>query len=94
MLRKLWTAYKKYGASAISILTDEEFFGGTLFDLMTATITMMPLLRKDFIIDEYQVYESKAFGADIILLIAACLTKKEVKNFATLCKKHWVECFA
>jgi indole-3-glycerol phosphate synthase len=75
-------AYVKYGASAISILTDETFFGGSLQDLLKAAVNKVPVLRKDFIIDEYQLIESKAFGADIILLIAACLTKKEVKKFA------------
>ncbi len=80
------TAYAKYGASGISILTDEEFFGGTLDDLLEATVNEVPLLRKDFIIDEYQLLESKAFGAEIILLIAACLTKKEAKTMAASAK--------
>ena len=79
-------AYAAYGASAISILTDEEFFGGTLSDLKEATFNEVPLLRKDFIIDEYQVIESKAFGAEIILLIAACLKKEEVKALAAVAK--------
>jgi len=80
------TAYAEYGASAISILTDEEFFGGSLNDLTTGTINEIPLLRKDFIIDEYQLIESKAFSADIILLIAACLQKTEVKKLASVAK--------
>lgn len=80
------TAYTKFGASAISVLTDEEFFGGSLNDLLDATINEVPLLRKDFIIDEYQLIESKAFGAEIILLIAACLTKDEVKKLASFAK--------
>ncbi len=85
------TAYAKYGASGISILTDEEFFGGSLNDLLEATIieatiNKVPLLRKDFIIDEYQLVESKAYGAEIILLIAACLTKDKVKTFASFAK--------
>ena len=80
------TAYTKYGASSLSILTDEEFFGGFLNDLMMATINEVPLLRKDFIIDEYQLVESKAFGAEVILLIAACLNKKEVKHLAVSAK--------
>ena len=79
-------AYAKYGASAISVLTDEEFFGGSLDDLVEATINEIPLLRKDFIIDEYQLVESKAYGAEVILLIAACLTKDEVKTLAGLAK--------
>jgi len=80
------TAYAKYGASAISVLTDEEFFGGSLNDLLESTINEVPLLRKDFIIDEYQVIESKAFGAEVILLIAACLGREEVKTLAALAK--------
>jgi len=78
--------YAKYGASAISVLTDADFFGGSLTDLSEATVNEIPVLRKEFIIDEYQLIESKAFGAEIILLIAACLTKKEVKKFAGVAK--------
>jgi indole-3-glycerol phosphate synthase len=79
-------AYAKYGASGISVLTDEEFFWGSLNDLLESTINEVPLLRKDFIIDEYQIIESKAFGAEVILLIAACLDKKEVKALAAIAK--------
>ncbi|MEO7120781.1 MAG: indole-3-glycerol phosphate synthase TrpC [Ginsengibacter sp.] len=79
-------AYAKYGASSISVLTDEFFFGGSLNDLLELTVKNVPLLRKDFIIDEYQLVESKAYGADIILLIAACLTVEEVKGFASFAK--------
>jgi indole-3-glycerol phosphate synthase len=78
--------YVKYGASAVSVLTDEEFFGGALKDLVDARINQVPLLRKDFIIDEYQLIESKAYGADVILLIAACLTKEEVKTLSNFAK--------
>lgn len=80
------TAYTKFGASGLSILTDNDFFGGSLDDLLAATVNKVPLLRKDFIIDEYQLVESKAFGAEVILLIAACLSKKEVDNLATFAK--------
>jgi len=80
--------YEKYGASAVSVLTDTEFFGGSLNDLEeAANILQIPLLRKDFIIDEYQLVESKAYGADIILLIAACLTIEEVKKLSASAKK-------
>jgi indole-3-glycerol phosphate synthase len=79
-------AYAKFGASGISVLTDEQFFGGTLSDLVAATINEVPLLRKDFMIDEYQLIEAKAYGAEVILLIAACLSKQEVKQFATTAK--------
>lgn len=76
------SAYNK-SAAGISIITDEEFFGGDLDDLIqTKVITDIPVLRKDFIIDEWQIAEAKAFGADVILLIAACLTPAEVKAFA------------
>jgi indole-3-glycerol phosphate synthase len=80
------TAYAKYGASGISVLTDEDFFGGSLNDLLESTVNEVPLLRKDFIIDEYQLIESKAFGAEVILLIAACLSREQVKTFAALAK--------
>ena len=76
------TAYNK-GAAGISVLTDQEFFGGDLDDLIqTKVLTDIPVLRKDFIIDKWQIAEAKAFGADVILLIAACLTPAEVKEFA------------
>ena len=78
--------YVKYGASAISVLTDENFFGGSLQDMVEARSNQVPILRKDFIIDEYQLIESKAFGADIILLIAACLTREKVKTLSQLAK--------
>ena len=80
------TAYAKFGASGLSILTDEEFFGGSLNDLLEATVNEVPLLRKDFMIDEYQLIESKAFGAEVILLIAACLKKEKVKALAASAK--------
>jgi len=76
------TAYNKQ-AAGISVLTDEEFFGGDLDDLIQAkVVTDIPVLRKDFIIDKWQIAEAKAFGADVVLLIAACLTRAEVKEFA------------
>jgi len=76
------TAYNK-SAAGISVLTDDEFFSGDLDDLIqTKVVTDIPVLRKDFIIDKWQIAESKAFGADVILLIAACLTPAQVKEFA------------
>lgn len=75
-------SYNK-SAAGISILTDDEFFGGDLDDLIqTKVVTDIPVLRKDFIIDKWQIAEAKAFGADVILLIAACLSPKEVREFA------------
>jgi indole-3-glycerol phosphate synthase len=79
-------AYSKHGASAISVLTDEEFFGGSLNDLLEIAAYELPILRKDFIVDEYQLVESKASGAAVILLIAACLSKDSVQKFAGLAK--------
>lgn len=73
--------YKKFNVAGISILTDERFFGGTLQDLRQARKYTTPLLRKDFIIDPYQIYEAKSNGADAILLIAAILDKYEIKEF-------------
>ena len=70
-------AYEAAGASAISILTDEKFFGGSLRDIRTARpLVDIPILRKDFIIDEYQLLQAHIAGADAVLLIAACLTQE------------------
>jgi len=81
-------AYAQAGASAISVLTDTAFFGGSLDDLTQARLLVeLPILRKDFIIDAYQIYEAKAYGADAILLIAACLTANEIQEFSTLAKQ-------
>lgn len=79
--------YSKNGASAISVLTDFDFFGGTLADLeMANSLTDTPLLRKDFVIDEYQLFQAKLSGASAILLIASALTRGETKNLAGLAK--------
>jgi indole-3-glycerol phosphate synthase len=85
----LFDVVMSYGDSAagISILTDETYFGGNNDDLLEArNISSVPLLRKDFIIDEYQLYESRGIGADVILLIAAHLTKQQVKHLAKQAK--------
>jgi indole-3-glycerol phosphate synthase len=84
-LAEVVTGYKKAGASAISCLTDEPFFGGTLDDLKNVrAMVNMPVLRKDFIVNTYQIDEAKAYGADAILLIAACLTSEQMSDFAEL----------
>lgn len=81
------TGYNAAGASALSVLTDKDFFMGHENDLIAARkVNDIPVLRKDFMIDEYQIIEAKSIGADIILLIAACLTQQEIQNFAKLAK--------
>ena len=75
--------YQNAGASGISVLTDMQFFGGSLDDLLiTKACVQIPILRKEFIIDEYQILEAKANGADAILLIAAVLNRNEIKQLA------------
>ena len=79
--------YQVFGASGLSVLTNLKYFGGSLEDLVLARSTCnLPILRKDFIIDEYQIYEAKAYGADIILLISSILTRKEIVNLSNKAK--------
>lgn len=86
------SGYASAGAAAISVLTDEPFFGGTLSDLRKVRQAVsIPILRKDFIIDEYQLFEAKSAGADVILLIAECLEKKVLKNLAETAKNLGLE---
>lgn len=85
------TAYAQHGASGLSVLTDENFFGGSLDDLIKARTNDIPVLRKDFMIDAYQVVEAKAVGADVILLIAANLTPAQVKALAATAKNIGLE---
>lgn len=85
-------AYDAHGASGISILTDENYFGGSNDDIIYARdIVSVPILRKDFVIDEYQVAEAKAIGASVILLIAACLSPKRAQELALYAKRHNLE---
>lgn len=87
LLPEVVSGYENAGAKGVSILTDSNFFGGSLDDLLVAEKTVsIPILRKEFIIDPYQIYEAKAFGADAILLIAACLSEEELKQFSFLAK--------
>lgn len=77
--------YQKFGASAVSILTDQDFFGGSFNDILSVRKSVnIPILRKDFMIHEYQFYEAKSMGADLILLIAACLSPNQVSEFTEL----------
>ncbi len=79
------SAYNHAGASALSVLTDVDFFGGKADDLFAArAANKIPVLRKDFVIDEYQILEAKAWGADIILLIASILTPQQISDFGKL----------
>lgn len=84
--------YMQAGASALSILTDTQFFGGKNDDLTTARkFNFCPILRKDFTVDEYQIVEAKSIGADAILLIAAVLSPAEVKSLATFARSLQLE---
>jgi indole-3-glycerol phosphate synthase len=79
--------YAEAGACGMSVLTDGKYFGGSLDDLLLARAsTNMPILRKEFVIDEYQIVEAKAYGADVILLIAAILRRDEIKTLSELAK--------
>ena len=79
--------YEAFGASALSILTEEDFFLGSNENLKAVKkITSLPILRKDFIIDEYQIYESKLIGADCILLIASILSDQQLEEFVAIAK--------
>ncbi len=80
-------AYADAGAAGCSVLTDTPYFGGTIKDLFEAkSFCPLPILRKDFMVDRYQLFEAKAYGADVILLIAAALTKQQVKDLAAEAK--------
>ena len=82
------TGYESAGACGMSVLTDGKYFGGSLDDLLLArAASNFPLLRKEFMIDEYQILEAKAYGADVILLIAAVLSQSEIKTLSEFAKK-------
>jgi indole-3-glycerol phosphate synthase len=79
------SAYENFGTSGISILTDKDFFGGNFEDILNVRNQInTPILRKDFMIDEYQFYEAKSIGADVVLLIAACLSPQQTLEFTEL----------
>ncbi len=80
--------YEAFGASALSILTEEDFFMGSVDHLKDVKkITALPILRKDFMIDEYQIYESKLIGADCILLIASILSDQQIENLINVAQQ-------
>jgi indole-3-glycerol phosphate synthase len=80
--------YEAFGASALSILTEEDFFMGSVDHLKDVKeITTLPILRKDFMIDEYQIYESKLIGADCILLIASILSDQQIEDFINVAQQ-------
>jgi len=84
--------YETAGACGMSVLTDMKYFGGSLDDLLLCRASCkMPLLRKEFIIDTYQIVEAKAYGADVILLIAAILSCKEIEHYSVLAQSLGME---
>lgn len=86
------SAYEKSGASGISVLTDHDFFGGSAGDILQIREHIsIPILRKDFMIDAYQFYEAKNMGADVVLLIAACLSVAQVDEFTDLAHQLGLE---
>jgi indole-3-glycerol phosphate synthase len=91
-VEQLSIGYMQAGASALSILTDTKYFGGTNDDLtMARRFNYCPVLRKDFVVDEYQIVEARAIGADAVLLIAGVLSEKQIKEFAALAKSLGLE---
>ncbi|UZD22461.1 indole-3-glycerol phosphate synthase TrpC [Algoriphagus halophytocola] len=91
-VEKVSIGYMQAGASALSILTDTDFFGGANEDLKAARkFNYCPILRKDFVVDEYQILEAKSIGADCILLIAAALEPKRLKDLAAFAKSLGLE---
>jgi len=84
--------YESGGAAAISVLTEEQFFNGSLDDLITARkVTSLPILRKDFTVDEFQIYEAAAAGADAILLIVAALRSEDLIDLQTLARELQID---
>ena len=81
------SGYEAAGVCGVSVLTDRKYFGGSMEDVLLArSYIKTPILRKEFIIDEYQLIEAKSIGADVILLIAAVLTEEEIKNLSSVAK--------
>src|SRR3989338_2789436 len=91
-IKTIINIYNKY-ASAISVLTDNKFFSGSLGDMKEVSkLTKLPILRKDFIIDEYQIYEARFYNADAVLLIASILSLEEINDFIDIAKSMNMNC--
>ena len=91
-VKEVTLGYMQAGASALSVLTDEDFFGGKSADLTTARLyNYCPIIRKDFIIDEYQIIEAKSIGADAILLITEILSSSDVKQLSSFANSLGLE---
>ena len=93
---KLASIYADNGAAAVSVLTNEDHFKGSIEDLASVSETVypkgVPVLRKEFIFDEYQIYEARAFGADAILLIVSMLQESRIREFMDLADSLWLQC--
>jgi len=90
--REIARTYEKNGAAAISVLTEDKYFQGDILHLFSVKESVkIPVLRKDFIIDEYQLYESRAFGADAVLLIASLLDLEELVQFINISRNLGME---
>jgi len=93
--KKIAQTYEKNGAAAISVLTEDKYFQGDILHLFSVKQSVnIPVLRKDFIIDEYQLYESRAFGADAVLLIASILDGKQISEFMKITNDLGMETLA
>ncbi len=92
-VEKIARIYEKNKVAAISVLTEKKYFKGNIKDLpLVRSITLKPVLRKDFVMDDYQIYESRYYGADAILLIASILTKNKLKKFIKIAEKYSMDC--
>ena len=88
-VRKIAASYQKWGATCMSVLTDQKYFQGSLHDIGHArSVASLPILRKDFMVDPYQVLESRAAGADCILLIASALESHQMNDLASLAAEY------
>ena len=91
-IKKIINIYNKY-ADAVSVLTDSKFFSGSLGDMKeVSNLTNLPILRKDFILDEYQIHEARFYNADAILLIASILSKEQINHFIDVANGYNLNC--